>query len=224
MSALTEGKLHMQSSNNVIYKTIVQAGDRKDEEEGKGMTLKTAERAGKKLGGKKLDNKHSAASSAYPVCLIHLFLPPLLSSSLRWCFCIRVMSQGAARGLMYLHWLISFPNGRHGSMAAHRNWAFGWRRVGGKLNIAGDRPTRAAGKRGVDWSGVFWNSHPNVRWVICSHHVLIKVWLMVWFTAAKWQKQYGQGLVHLLILGAHWFSRWSMLVPVCVSIYAVFDF
>lgn len=26
---------------------------------------------------------------------------------------------------MYLHWLISFPNGRHGSIAAHRNWACG---------------------------------------------------------------------------------------------------
>lgn len=24
---------------------------------------------------------------------------------------------------MYLHWLISFPNGGHGSMVAHRNWA-----------------------------------------------------------------------------------------------------
>lgn len=27
---------------------------------------------------------------------------------------------------MYLHWLISFPNGRHGSVAARRGGACGW--------------------------------------------------------------------------------------------------
>lgn len=98
------------------------------------------------------DNKHSVVSLiSIP---LRLFLPrPLRSSSLRPCFCIRVMSQGAARGLMYLHCLISFPNGRHGSLAARRNWACGtaegW--VGGWRALrAGDRPRQEAAQRSIE--------------------------------------------------------------------------
>lgn len=66
---------------------------------------------------------------------LHLVLPlrSLLSSSLHPRFCLGVVSQGSSEGsniFASVPRLISFPNGRHGSMAGDRNGSCGTGGIG----------------------------------------------------------------------------------------------